>query len=88
MTRLHAGRSGVLGFDFRRWLGIFLFTAASRTALEPTQSPNKWVSGALSLGVKRPVRETDHSLSSNAKVKECVELYLHYIIRLHGVVLS
>jgi hypothetical protein len=27
----------VLGFDSRRGLGIFLFTTASRTALEPTQ---------------------------------------------------
>jgi hypothetical protein len=30
---------GVLGFDFRRGLGNFLFTTASRTALEPTQPP-------------------------------------------------
>jgi hypothetical protein len=27
---------GVLGFDFRLGLGIFLFTAVSRTALGPT----------------------------------------------------
>jgi hypothetical protein len=45
-------------------------------ALRPTQ-PIKWVPGALSLGVKRPGRETDHSPPSSAKVKECVELYLH-----------
>jgi hypothetical protein len=31
----------------------------------------------LSLGVKRPGREADHSPASSAKVKECVELYLH-----------
>jgi hypothetical protein len=30
-----------------------------------------------SLGVKRPWREADHSPSSSAEVKECVELYLH-----------
>jgi hypothetical protein len=30
---------GVLRFDSRRGLGIFLFTTASRTALEPTQPP-------------------------------------------------
>jgi hypothetical protein len=29
------------------------------------------------LGVKRQGREADHSLPSNAAVKECVELYLH-----------
>jgi hypothetical protein len=44
---------GVLGFDFRRGLGIFLFTTASRTALGCTQPPIQWVPGALSLGVKR-----------------------------------
>jgi hypothetical protein len=38
-----------------------LFTTVSRTALGPTQPPIKWVSGALSLGVKRPRREADHS---------------------------
>jgi hypothetical protein len=43
---------GVLGFDFRRGLGIFLFTTASRTALWPTQPPIQWIPGALSLGVK------------------------------------
>jgi hypothetical protein len=30
---------GVLGFDSRRGLGIFLFTTASRTALGPNQPP-------------------------------------------------
>jgi hypothetical protein len=43
---------GVLGFDSRRGLGIFLITIASRTALRPTQPPIQWVPGALSLGVK------------------------------------
>jgi hypothetical protein len=33
--------------------------------------------GALSLGVKRPRSEADHSPPSSAEVKECVELYLH-----------
>jgi hypothetical protein len=37
----------------------------------------QWVPGALSLGVKRPGREADHSPPSSAEVKECVELYLH-----------
>jgi hypothetical protein len=60
----------VLGFDSRRWLGIFLFSIASRTALRPAQPPIQWVTGALSLGVKRPVREADHSPPSSAEVKE------------------
>jgi hypothetical protein len=33
--------------------------------------------GALSLGVKRPGREADHSPPSSIEVKECVELCLH-----------
>jgi hypothetical protein len=79
---------GVLGFDSRQGLGIFLFTTASRTALWPTQPPAQWVAGAFSLGVKRPEREANHSPPSSAEVKEWVELYLHSPIRLHGVVLS
>jgi hypothetical protein len=42
----------------------------------------------LSLEVKRPGREVDHSSPSGAEVKECVKLYLHSPLRLHGVVLS
>jgi hypothetical protein len=60
---------GFLGFDSRRGLEIFLFSTASRTALGPTQPPLQWVAGALSLGVKRPGRETDHSPPSTAEVK-------------------
>jgi hypothetical protein len=33
--------------------------------------------GALSVGVKRPGREADHSPPSNAEVKEWVNLYLY-----------
>jgi hypothetical protein len=68
---------GVLGFDSRWGLGIFLFTTASRTALGPTQPPIPGVPGAVSLGVKRPGREADHSPPSSAEVKESVELYIH-----------
>jgi hypothetical protein len=67
----------VLGFDSRWGLGIFLFTAASRTALRHTQPPIQWIPGALSLGAKRPGREADHSTLSSAEVKEWMELYLH-----------
>jgi hypothetical protein len=79
---------GVLRFDSRLGLRIFLFTTASRTALGPTQPPTQWVLGVLSVAVKRPGREADHSSSSSADVKEYVELYLHSPIRLHGVVVS
>jgi hypothetical protein len=43
---------------------------------------------SFTLGVKRPGREADHSPPSSAEVKECMELYLHFPIRFHGVVLS
>jgi hypothetical protein len=60
---------GILGFDSRRGLGTFLFTTASRTALGPTQPPIQWVRGSLSLGVKRPGCEADHSPPPSAEVK-------------------
>jgi hypothetical protein len=41
------------------------------------QPPIQWVPGALSMEVKQPGCEADHSPSSSVKVKECVELYLH-----------
>jgi hypothetical protein len=62
---------GILGFDSRRGLGIFLFSTASRTALGPTQPPIQWVPWVLFLGVKRPGREADHSPPSSAEVKMC-----------------
>jgi len=42
----------------------------------------------LSVWVKRPGREADHSPQSSAEAKGCMELYLHSPIRLNGVVLS
>jgi hypothetical protein len=51
-------------------LGIFLFTIASRTALGPTQPPTQWLPGDLSLSVKGPGREADHSPPSSAEIKE------------------
>jgi hypothetical protein len=65
-TRLRAGRPG---FDSQQDLEIFLFPTVSRTALGPTQPPVPWVPGALSLGVKRPGREANHSPPSSAEVK-------------------
>jgi hypothetical protein len=59
------------GFESQQGLEIFLFTTAARTALGPTQPPIQWVlSGAVSLGVKRPGREADHSPPSSAEVTE------------------
>jgi len=60
----------VLGFDSWQGLGISLFTTASRMALRPTKHPIKWVSGALSLRVKQPMHEGDHSPPTSAEIKE------------------
>jgi hypothetical protein len=68
--------------------GIFLFTIAFRTALGPTKSPIQWVPGALSLGVKRPGCEADHSPPSSAEVKNAWSYTSTPTVRLHGVVLS
>jgi len=40
-------------------------------------APMQWVQGALSLWVKRPSREADHSPPSSDEVKEYVYQYLH-----------
>jgi hypothetical protein len=49
------------GFESRQGLGIFLYTTVFRPDPGPTQPPIQWVTGALFLGVRRPVREADHS---------------------------
>jgi hypothetical protein len=68
----------VRGFDSQRGMWTFVITA-STTALGPTQPPIQWVPGALSLRVKRPGREADHTTQSGAEVKEWVELYLQLL---------
>jgi hypothetical protein len=48
---------------------FLLFFTASRPALGPTQPPVQWVLGAISPGVKRTGRETDHPPTSTAEFK-------------------
>jgi len=50
---------------------LHLFATASKPALGITQTLIQWVSGGrgLSLGVKWPGRETDHSPPSTAEIK-------------------
>jgi hypothetical protein len=49
---------------------MLYFTTAFRTALGSTQPPIQLITGTLSLRVKRPGREADHSPPSSAEVKE------------------
>jgi hypothetical protein len=45
------------------------FTRESRPAVCSTRSPIQWISGPLSLGIKTPEREADHSPQSNVVIK-------------------
>jgi hypothetical protein len=63
------------GLDGRRVgvrvpVGARIFSTSSRPVLGPIQPPILWVPRALSLEVKRPGRETDHSPSTSAEVKK------------------
>jgi hypothetical protein len=51
------------------------------------QPPIQWVPGVLSLGVKRPGSEADHSPPSSAEVKNAWSHTSTPPIHLHGVVL-
>jgi hypothetical protein len=76
------------GFESRQGLGNFLFTTASRPGLGPIQPPIQWVPGALSLGIKRPGHEADHSLPSSVEVKNTWSYTSTTPLRLHGVMFS
>jgi len=71
----------------RVWKFTF-FTTASRPAMGPTQPHIQWVPVALSLGVKWPGHEADHSPPPSAEVKNAWICTSTPPIRLHGVVLS
>jgi hypothetical protein len=47
-----------------------LYSMSSRPALGSTQPPIQWVPGALSLGVKQPGHEANHSPPASAKIKK------------------
>jgi hypothetical protein len=55
--------------NFLTSLATVSFSRRTLFPLRPTQPPVQWVPGALSLGVKRPGRGTDHSPPSSAEVK-------------------
>jgi hypothetical protein len=68
--------------------GNFFFTTVSRTTLGPTQPPIQFAAGALSLRVKRPGREADHSPPSSTEVKNAWSYTSTPPIRLHRVMIS
>jgi hypothetical protein len=78
----------MIGVRFPAGGGNFSLHHRVQTGSEAHPASYPVGTGDLSLRVKRPGREADHSPLSSAEVKECVELYLHSPIRLHGVVLS
>jgi hypothetical protein len=62
---------------FKVGAGNFSLHHRAQTGSGSQPAPCPMDSGDLSLGVKRPGREPDHSPPSSAEVKDCVELYLH-----------
>jgi hypothetical protein len=75
-------------FESRQELGMLLFIPASSSVLGPTKPPIQWVSGALTLGIKRSGREADHSPPSSAEVKNAWSYTSTPQILIHGVLLS
>jgi hypothetical protein len=61
-----------------------LFSKTARPALEPIQSPIKWVS-VFFPGINRPEREVSHSPPSNAEVKTEWSCTFILPIYLHGL---
>jgi hypothetical protein len=72
----------------RAMMGFFLIITASRLALWPTQLTIQWILRVLTLGLKHPGREADHSPPFSADVKNVRSYTSTPPIRLHGVVLS
>jgi hypothetical protein len=70
-----------------QWWEFFLFAAASRPALGPTQPPIRRVPGALTPAVKRPGREVEHSPPSSAEVKNAWS-YTSTPKKRHGVMFN
>jgi hypothetical protein len=67
--------------------GKIFFSTVPRPALGLTQPPTQWVLEALSMGVKWPEHEADHSPSTSAEVKK-TWIYRSTSPCLHGIVLN
>jgi len=65
---------------------VFWVMTVSRTALGLTRTPIEKLQEVLSLGVKRPGREADHSPPSSDKIKTAWSYTFTPPIRFHGMV--
>jgi len=65
----------------------FLLATMSRPALGATQPPIRWLSGALSPGVRQPGCEANNSPPSTAKLKTAWS-YISIPQCLYGIVLK
>jgi hypothetical protein len=66
----------MIGVRFPAGAGKFSLRHHVQTGSGAHPAPYPGTGGSFT-GVKRPEREADHSPTFSAKVKECVELYLH-----------
>jgi hypothetical protein len=76
------------GVRVRVRLRLRISSTSSRPALGSTWPPLQCVPGALSPGIKRPLREADHSTPASAEVKKMWIYTSIPPIRFHGVVLN
>jgi hypothetical protein len=71
----------MIGFQFLAGAGNFFLRHHVQTSFGVNPPPIQWVPGAF------PGSKADHSPPSSAEIKECMELYPHSPICLHGMVL-
>jgi hypothetical protein len=70
------------------WEGNVARMGKMKTEYKVMVGMDTWIPGLLSLGVKRPEREADHSPPSSAEVKNAWIYTSTPLTRLRGVVLS
>jgi hypothetical protein len=67
----------MIGVRFPAGAGNFALRHRVQTSSVAQPASYPMGTRTLSLGLKRPVREADHSPPSSVEVNECVEIYLH-----------
>jgi hypothetical protein len=74
-------------FDSQHEQRIYLFFITTRPALGPDQPPVQLAPGIVSPGVRGQGHEADRSPHPMSRLR-MMELYLHFPIRIHGVVFT